>query len=405
MRVSIVMRMAQQALRRNVLRSALTMLGVIIGVAAVIAMLAIGQGAQAVIQAQIASLGANLLTVWPGSTSQSGVRYGGGTRTNLRVADVDAIRQECTAVAFVSPSVRTNAQVVNANQNWVTRIEGTGVDYPLMREWPLVAGQWFTEQDVDGVAKVAVLGETVRTMLFGDADPVGQVIQIKNRPFKIVGVLAPKGQSAWGQDQDDVIFIPYSTAQRRVIGTRYVHSILVAAHSRVEIPTAIDQISVLLRQRHRLTPGQDDDFSIRALADIAATEAESSRVMTTLLGSIASISLLVGGIGIMNIMLVSVSERTREIGIRIAVGARQRDIRWQFLTEALALSLIGGALGVALGIGSSHLLTTTAGWPSLISWDAVVLAFTFAAAVGLFFGLYPAHRAAQLDPIQALRYE
>jgi putative ABC transport system permease protein len=274
-----------------------------------------------------------------------------------------------------------------------------------MREWPLVSGQWFTEQDVDGVAKVAVLGETVRTMLFGDADPVGQVIQIKNRPFKIVGVLAPKGQSAWGQDQDDVIFIPYSTAQRRVIGTRYVHSILAAVHSRAEIPTAIDQISALLRQRHRLAPGQDDDFSIRALADIAATEAESSRVMTTLLGSIASISLLVGGIGIMNIMLVSVSERTREIGIRIAVGARQRDIRWQFLTEALALSLIGGALGVALGIGSSHLLTTTAGWPSLISWDAVVLAFTFAAAVGLFFGLYPAHRAAQLDPIQALRYE
>jgi putative ABC transport system permease protein len=403
--VLMAIRIAQRALRRNTLRSALTMLGVIIGVGAVVAMLAIGQGAQAVLQAQIASLGAYTLVIQPGATTQSGVRYGWGSRTTLRAADVQAILKECPAVAYATPVLRGGFQVVYANQNWPTAVQGTGIEYPLIREWTLAAGEWFTSQDLDAASKVAVLGETIRAMLFGSVDPVGQVMQMQNIPFRIIGVLEPKGQSAWGQDQDDIIFIPYTTMQKKVLRATHIHSILAAAGSSAELPQAIEQITALLRQRHRLQPWQENDFSIQPLADMAAAEEESTRVMTLLLGSIASISLLVGGIGIMNIMLVSVTERTREIGIRLAVGAKQKDILWQFLVEALTLSLSGGVMGIVLGLVGSQLVSSAAGWPLLISWGAVALAFAFSGAVGIFFGFYPARKAAQLDPIQALRYE
>jgi putative ABC transport system permease protein len=401
----MAMRIAQRALGRNIMRSALTMLGVIIGVGAVIAMVAIGQGAHASIRAKIASLGANSLIILPGSTTQGGVRYGWGGRATLRAADVKAIQQECPAIVLVTPTLRTVTQVVYANQNWATAIQGTGIEYPLIREWPLVSGDWFTQQDVDAAGKVAVLGATVADMLFGSMDPVGQVIQMRNMPFKVVGLLAAKGQSTMGQDQDDVIFIPYTTAQKQIIGTTSIHSILATAASHDLMSEAIDQVTALLRQRHRLLPWQDNDFSVRPLADVAAAEEESSRVMTLLLGSIASISLLVGGIGIMNIMLVSVTERTREIGIRMAVGAKKRDILWQFLIEAMMLSLSGGAVGICLGILGSEVISSVAEWPALISWNAVALAFFFSGAVGIFFGFYPARKAAQLEPIQALRYE
>jgi len=403
--VLMAIRIAHRALRRNTLRSALTMLGVIIGVAAVIAMLAIGQGAQAAIRAQIASLGSHTLVIQPGSMTQSGVRYGWGSRTTLRMADVQAILNECPAVASATPLLRSGFQVVYTNQNWPTTVQGTGIEYLAIREWSLATGEWFSSQEIDAASKVAVLGETVRAQLFGSADPVGQIIQVGNVPFRVMGVLESKGQSAWGQDQDDIILTPYTTMQKKVWKTTSIHSILAAAGSDAELPQAIEQVTALLRQRHRLQPWQENDFSIQPLADMAAAEEESTRVMTLLLGSIASISLLVGGIGIMNIMLVSVTERTREIGIRLAVGAKQKDILWQFLVEALTLSVSGGIVGIVLGLAGSQLVSTTAGWPLLISWSAIALAVAFAGAVGIFFGFYPARKAAQLDPIQALRYE
>jgi len=404
-RVFMAIKIANRALGRNLMRSILTMLGVIIGVGAVIAMVAIGQGAHASIRAKIASLGANSLVILPGSTTQSGVRIGWGGRATLRPADVKAIQQECPAIAYATASVRTVTQVVYANQNWATNIHGTGIEYPNIREWPLVSGSWFTQQDVDAAGKVAVLGQTVADWLFGSMDPVGQVIQMKNMPFKVVGLLTPKGQSTQGQDQDDIVFIPYTTAQKKLIGITHIYSILASAVSNDAMSEAAEQITALLRQRHRLLPWQDNDFSIRPLADVAEAEEESSRIMTLLLGSIASISLLVGGIGIMNIMLVSVTERTREIGIRMAVGAKRRDILWQFLVEAMMLSLTGGIVGIGLGVSGSKLISSLAAWPSLVSWDAVALAFVFSGAVGIFFGFYPARKAAQLEPIQALRYE
>ena len=321
------------------------------------------------------------------------MRYGWGSRTTLRAADVQAVLKECPAVAYATPLLRGGFQVVYTNQNWPTAV-GTGIEYPIIREWAMASGEWFTSQDVDAASKVAVLGETVRAMLFGSVDPVGQVMQMNNIPFRIIGVLEPAGQSAWGQDQDDMIFIPYTTMQKKVWRVTFLHGILVAAGGRAELPQAIEQITGLLRQRHRLQPWQENDFSIQPLADMAAAEEESTRVMTLLLGSIASISLLVGGIGIMNIMLVSVTERTREIGIRLAVGAKQKDILWQFLVEALLLSLSGGSVGIVLGLAGSQLVSSAAGWPLLVSWEAVALAFTFAGAVGIFFGFYPARSGA-----------
>jgi putative ABC transport system permease protein len=343
--------------------------------------------------------------VQPGSTSQSGVRYGWGSRTTLRAPDVQAILRECPAIAYATPSLRGGFQVVYANQNWPNAVQGTGVEYLSIFDWPLASGEWFTAQDIDAASKVAVLGDTVREMLFGSVDPVGQVMQIKNIPFRIIGVLEPKGQSAWGQDQDDIIFIPYTTAQKKVIGTSAIYAILAAAGSSAELPQAVEQITGLLRQRHRLQPWQENDFSIQPLAAMAAAEEESTRVMTILLGSIASISLLVGGIGIMNIMLATVLERTREIGIRRAIGARQGDIVRQFLTEAVLISIVGGLIGIAFGFTLSKTIAWQAGWSTVVTTSSIVVAFGVSVFIGLLFGIYPAVQAAKLDPIEAIRYE
>ncbi|HEY5594376.1 MAG TPA: ABC transporter permease [Nitrospiria bacterium] len=405
MNLLIVLKIAGRALARNTMRSALTMLGIIIGVGAVIAMVAVGQGAKAQVEAQIASIGSNMLMVFPGSTTQAGVRGGSGTVTTLTNDDALAIQKELSSVRLAAPSLRTVAQVVSANQNWSTAVTGTTPDYFTVRDWVFGGGRPFTPSDLKGAAKVAVLGKTVADNLFGSQDPIGQIIRIRNVPFKVVGLLSPKGQSAMGQDQDDVVIIPLSTLQKRIMGVTNIQTIMVSANSPEETVTAQEEVQRLLRQRHRISPGQDDDFTVRNMTDIAAAAEASSRVMTLLLGSIASVSLIVGGIGIMNIMLVSVTERTREIGIRMAVGARGRDILLQFLVEAVVLSLAGGILGVILGVASSQLISAFVHWPTIISPGSILLATFFSIAIGVFFGLYPARRAASLHPIEALRYE
>ncbi|HLG21970.1 MAG TPA: ABC transporter permease [Candidatus Manganitrophaceae bacterium] len=401
----IAFKVAVRALARNTMRSALTMLGIIIGVGAVIAMIAVGQGAKAQVEAQIASIGSNMLMVFPGSTTQAGVRAGAGTASTLTEEDARAIEKELSAARLAAPSLRTVAQVVSANQNWSTAVTGSVPSFFIVRDWPMESGSPFTQSDVDGATKVAVLGKTVGANLFGAQDPVGEIIRIRNIPFKVVGVLAPKGQSAMGQDQDDTVIIPISTLQKRIMGVTHIGAILVSANSPQETVVAEEQIRLLLRQRHRIPPGQDDDFSVRNMADIATAAEESSRVMTLLLGSIASVSLIVGGIGIMNIMLVSVTERTREIGVRMAVGARGRDILLQFLMEAVVLSLMGGLLGAAIGVAGSKVISVFVQWPTIVSPGSIVLAFAFSILIGIFFGLYPARRAASLNPIEALRYE
>jgi putative ABC transport system permease protein len=401
----IALKIAARALTRNTMRSSLTMLGIIIGVGAVIAMVAVGQGAKAQVETQIASIGSNMLLVFPGSTTQGGVHAGSGSVTTLTEDDAEAIKKELSAVRYASPSLRTVAQVVSTNQNWSTAITGSTPDYFPIRDWSFEAGGPFTESDVAGATKVAVLGKTVAVNLFGAQDPMGQIIRIRNVPFKVVGVLIPKGQSAMGQDQDDTVIIPFSTLQKRIMGVTYVGAILVSANSPQETSVAERQIEALLHQRHHIPPGQDDDFTVRNMTDIATAAAAASSVMTILLGSIASVSLIVGGIGIMNIMLVSVTERTREIGIRMAVGARGRDILLQFLVEAVVLSVSGGLLGVVFGIAGSRLVSAFVHWPTIISIQSIVLALGFSIAIGVFFGLYPARRAASLDPIDALRYE
>ena len=402
---SSLLALGVQALSRNRLRSALTVLGIVIGVAAVIATLAIGQGARAAVQAQIRALGANVLTVLPGTMTAGGVRMGSGSTITLTPDDAIAIRRECPALAAAAPAVRTTAQLVAANQNWSTQVQGTTADYPIIRSWPVADGVFVSDSDVRGAAKVCVLGQKVAQALFQGADPVGATIRIKNIPFRVVGVMSLKGGTGFGGDQDDVVFIPLTTAQHKLLGITHVNSILVSAVSESQVDAAVTQISELLRQRHKIRPGTDDDFFIFNQKDIATTAESSSKVMTLLLASIAAVSLLVGGIGIMNIMLVSVTERTREIGIRRAIGARRNDILLQFLVEAAFLSLAGGALGVALGIVSAVLVTQIARWPTMIQPSSVLLAFGFASLVGLFFGFYPARRASKLDPIDALRYE
>ena len=401
----IALKIAGRALARNTMRSSLTMLGIIIGVGAVIAMVAVGQGAKIQVEAQIASIGSNMLMVFPGSTTQGGVHAGSGSAATLTEEDAKAIAKELSAVRLAAPSLRTSAQVVSANQNWSTVVSGSTADYFPIRDWAIESGSSFTQSDVDGATKVAVIGKTVVSNLFGKQDPIGQVIRIRNVPFKVVGVLAPKGQSAMGQDQDDVIIIPVSTLQKRIMGVTNIMAVLVSANSPEETTLAEEQIKLLLHQRHHIPPGQDDDFSVRNMADIAAAAESSSRIMTLLLGSIASVSLVVGGIGIMNIMLVSVTERTREIGIRMAVGARGRDILLQFLMEAIVLSLTGGLLGVALGVAGSKVISAFVHWPTIVSLESILLASAFSIAIGVFFGLYPARRAASLDPIEALRYD
>ncbi len=393
------------SLTRNRMRATLTVLGIVIGVAAVIATLAIGQGARAAVQAQIRALGANVLTVLPGTITAGGARSGMGSITTLTPDDAIAIKRECPAVDAVAPTVRTVAQLVAGNQNWSSQVQGTTGDYVLIRQWPVDNGVFISDADVRGAAKVCVLGAKVADQLFGQADPVGATVRIKDMPFRVVGVLTLKGGTGFGGDQDDVVLIPLTTAQRKLLGITHVNSVLVSAVSETQVADAIAQITDLLRQRHHIRTGTDDDFFIFNQQDIANTAESSSKVMTLLLASIAAVSLLVGGIGIMNIMLVSVTERTREIGIRRAVGAKRRDILLQFLLEASFLSLAGGALGVALGAGSATLITRLARWPTMIQPSAVMLAFLFASMVGLFFGFYPARRASRLDPIEALRYE
>lgn len=403
-------RIAVKALRVNRLRSVLTMLGIIIGVAAVIAMVAVGSGATARIAEQIRSIGSNVLIVRSGSVTSGGIHLGAGAAMTLTDDDAKAIAGEVPQVALVAPTVHETAQVVFANNNWATVIRGTTPDYFEIRDYRALSGRIFTSEDVDGAAKVALVGQTVVENLFGGADPGGQVIRIKRVPFVVLGMLAPKGQSASGTDQDDIILIPISTARTKVLGiskanARSVFGIVVQARSPMLMKEAEAQIAALLRQRHRLQPSQDNDFEVRNLTEIFSAQERSARVMAILLGAIASVSLVVGGIGIMNIMLVSVTERTREIGLRLAVGAKARDILTQFLIEALTLSLIGGVAGIALGLGASLAIARLARWSTLISGSAILLAFTFSALVGVFFGYYPARRAALLDPIDALRYE
>jgi putative ABC transport system permease protein len=401
----ILVQLGLTALTRNRMRAALTVLGIVIGVAAVIATLAIGQGARAAVQAQIRAMGSNTLTLIPGTITSGGAHGGMGSITTMTQEDAIAIGRECPAVAAVTPAVRTLAQVVYGNQNWSTSIQGVGPDFVVIRQWPVESGVGITDSDVRGSAKVCVLGVNVAKQLFGDSDPVGLNVRIKDIPFKIVGVLSAKGGSGFGGDVDDIVLVPVTTAQHKLMGITHVNFIMVSAVSEAQVNAAVDQISDLLRQRHRIRPGDNDDFFIRTQLEAANTAEATSKVMTLLLASIAAVSLLVGGIGIMNIMLVSVTERTREIGVRRAVGARQRDILYQFLFESAFLSLAGGAIGVALGVLAASLISQLARWPTMIQPGAVVLAFGFSTFVGLFFGFYPARRAATLDPIDALRYE
>ena len=401
-------RISFRALKVNKMRSALTMLGIIIGVGAVIAMLAVGTGASKKISDQISSMGSNLLIILPGSTTAGGVRMGAGTQPTLTMGDADAIRKECPAVQDVAPVLNGVAQVVYGHQNWSTGVVGTTQSMLNVRDWPLASGRAFTGQDVTNATKVCLLGQTVVDNLFGDLDPIGQSIRIKNLPFTVIGVLAPKGQSPQGQDQDDTIYVPVTTAQKKLFGTSFpgmIRIMMIKAKSTEDLTPAENQINELLRQRHHLGSRQDNDFTVRNLTQIMQTAEQSTKVMTLLLGAIASVSLLVGGIGIMNIMLVSVTERTREIGIRMAIGAKTWDIRLQFIIEALTLSLIGGVAGIILGISGSELISIFAGWSTIISPFAIVLAFGFSGLVGIFFGFYPAYKASLLDPIDALRYE
>ncbi len=400
---------ALRSLRVNALRSALTMLGIIIGVAAVITMVAVGAGAQDRVTAQIESLGANLIIIFNGSASSGGARMGAGSNQSLTEGDAEALRG-IDAIEAAAPMVRKNLQMVNGNLNWSSSTQGTTPDYLVAREWAVAAGRSFGPEEVRSAAKVVLLGGTVAENLFPDSDALGASVRLNKVPFTVIGLLAEKGQNSSGQDQDDIALIPISTAKKRVFGRQRgrpdsVSMILVKVREAERMAEAEEQVNEMLRVRHRIGPGQTDDFSVRNLSEIMATREASSRILSILLAAVASVSLLVGGIGIMNIMLVSVTERTREIGLRMAVGARRRDILVQFLVEAVTLSLIGGLIGIALGIGASVAIARLADWPVLIQSSSLVIAFVFAGAVGIFFGFYPARKAAQLDPIDALRYE
>jgi putative ABC transport system permease protein len=403
-------RIAVRALRVNKLRSALTMLGIVIGVGAVITMVAVGAGAQARVAEQIQSLGANLIIIWPGTVNLSGVRLGAGAQASLSEDDAWAIQSEIPLVEVVAPHSRGNAQVVYSNLNWSTIILGVTPEYFAARDWDVISGRIMTQEEVDGASKVALVGQTVARNLFGEEDPLGQVIRIKKVPFTIIGMMDRKGQTTYGQDQDDQILIPLSTAKKKVLGGnlakgRAVGTISIKVREAAMMKEAENEIRALIRQRHRLLPHHEDDFNLRNLSEVLESQEASSRVLTVLLAAIASVSLLVGGIGIMNIMLVSVTERTREIGLRMAVGARGRDILAQFLVEAVTLSLIGGAIGVGAGLLGSYAIAYFAEWRTLLQVDAILVAFGFSAAVGIFFGFYPARKAASLNPIDALRYE
>ncbi|MGE5817317.1 MAG: ABC transporter permease [Deltaproteobacteria bacterium] len=398
-------RIALRALARNKLRSFLTMLGIIIGVGAVIAMVAIGEGAKQRVQDQIASLGTNVLVVLPGTLTLGGARTGSGGVQTLVDSDAKAIMREIPIVSAASPVLRGGQQVIAGDQNWSTSVQGVAPEFQQIRNWTMSEGRFISDADVESTAKVALVGQTVAKNLFGEESPMDAIIRIKKIPFRIIGVLGAKGQTGFGTDQDDTIMIPYTTMMKRILGITYVQQIVVSAASAEQTQQVQDQITTLLRQRHRVQPGRDDDFSVRNLSDITEAASNSATVMAVLLGSIASVSLLVGGIGIMNIMLVSVTERTREIGIRMAVGARSRDIMLQFIVEAVVMAASGGLIGVLVGMGSSVLLKSLVQLPALIRPDIVVISFLVSGTVGVFFGFYPARKAANLDPIEALRYE
>ncbi|MDB6064454.1 MAG: hypothetical protein JWR26_662 [Pedosphaera sp.] len=405
MKLFAVLRVAARALRRNKLRTILTMLGMIIGVGAVIATVSLGNGAKSQVEAQIASLGQNVVLVFSGSFTRGGVRSGWNNAGTLAVEDAFAIEREVPDITVISPELRSGAQVAAGNQNWSTSILGEGQDYLEIRTWPLSQGAMFTEQDVRSAGKVAVLGKTVADQLYPDGNVIGQVLRIKSVPFIIVGELIPKGLSVQGQDQDDVVIVPYTSAMKRLFGSTSIRGITIQASSKNALRSVQKEITDLLRQRHRIAAGHDDDFTVRTQEEIAEAADNASKTMRLLLAGVACVSLLVGGIGIMNIMLVSVTERTREIGIRMAVGAHGRDILMQFLTEAVALSLAGGILGIIMGVEGSKILAERMGWATLTPVDWILVAFIGSAAVGIFFGFYPAWKASQLDPIDALRYE
>ena len=400
---------ALRILRRNPLRAGLTMLGIVIGIGAVVAMVSLGQGATAAVQAEIVSFGTNVLIIVPGATTVGGVRGGLGSVSTLTVEDAEEIEKKIAGVTSVMYATRSVLQVIRDNKNWSTIVLGTTPVFPDIRSWPIAQGNFFTQSDMDTAAKVAVLGQTAVKNLFEPGeDIVGSEIRIRNVPLRVIGVMASKGQSITGQDQDDFVLLPFQTAERKVLGTKFLGTVgvvLVAAQTRHEIPAVAADIKDLLRMRHRLHQSEEDDFTIRTMEDIAKMLAGTSRTMMLMLMGIASISLIVGGIGIMNILLVSVTERTREIGLRMAVGAKRRHILLQFLIEAIILTVIGGLLGVAAGIGGARLLTAMVGWPAIISPQAVAAAFLFSVAVGIFFGLYPANKASRMNPIEALRYE
>jgi putative ABC transport system permease protein len=404
MKFLTILKVGLKAIARNKMRSALTALGIIIGVACVIAMIGVGKGSQAAIQSQISALGTNFLMVFPGVATQSGARIFTGEST-LTEDDVAAVKSECPSVAYVSPMSRSAGQIVAGNLNWGTQVQGVGVEWPFIRSWNTSSGSFFGDNEVRSASKVCLLGSTVATALFGDQDPVGESVRIKNFPFRVVGVLETKGGNTPGQDQDVSVVAPYTTVMRLLKGRNRIDMFMASAVSQDAVPQAQAEMDALLRQRHRLGAGQDADFMIRSQQEIAQTANETSHTLSLLLASAASISLLVGGIGIMNIMLVSVTERTREIGIRMAIGAKGKDILTQFLVEALTLSIAGGGIGILLGVGASRFLAWKSGWSIALPPESILLAFGFSAAIGVFFGFYPARKASRLDPIEALRYE
>ena len=405
MQVKNILKVAVKSILKSRMRSLLTALGIIIGVAAVVVMVAIGDGAQMQVEEQIASLGSNLIVIFPGSSSSRGIRGGAGSFNRFTMDDVNKIRDEATLIKAVSPIVRSGGQVIGGTGNWSTGIMGVAPNYLEIRDWPLTSGEFFTERDIISRAKVAVIGQTVKKQLFPNEDPVGEQIRIRNVPFKIIGVLSSKGQSAFGSDNDDVIMAPSTTVLDRLSGGRYISFIQASANSLSQINQAQEELRSIMRQAHHLNPGEDDDFTIRNQADITEAATQTSKVLTILLASVAGVSLIVGGIGIMNIMLVSVTERTREIGIRLSVGARTSDILIQFLTEAVVLSLAGGLIGVLLSFGVAYILNNYTSQAALIRPEIILLAFGFAGMIGIFFGFYPSRKAANLNPIDALRYE